>query len=104
MVFKTKQRKFLMSKAQTMKPIMQIGKMGITETLLQQLVDLIDKRELIKISLLQNTDVTSDDLFDQIGKFDPAIKIVQTIGSKVVLYKKSPKESHRRISAELEKL
>lgn len=104
MVFKTKQRKFLMSKAQTMKPIIQVGKQGITDTVLQQLVDIIDKRELIKITLLQNTDATGEDFIAEVIKFDPAIKPVQTIGSKVILYKKSPKESHRRISAELEKL
>ncbi|GKQ42512.1 RNA-binding protein [Companilactobacillus sp. RD055328] len=104
MVFKTKQRKFLMSKAQTMKPIMQIGKQGTTETVLQQLVELINKRELIKITLLQNTDTTGEDFINEVVQFDPAIKPVQTIGSKVILYKKSPKESHRRISVELEKL
>ncbi|MDO1605603.1 YhbY family RNA-binding protein [Lactobacillus sp. YT155] len=104
MNFKTKQRKFLMSKAQTMKPIMQIGKMGLTETALEQLVQLIDKRELIKISLLQNTEVTGDEITEILRDFDPAIKVVQVIGSKVILYKKAPKESNRKISVELDSL
>lgn len=104
MNLKTKQRKFLMSKAQTMKPIMQIGKMGLTETALEQLVQLIDKRELIKISLLQNTEVTGDEITEILSDFDPAIKVVQVIGSKVILYKKAPKESNRKISVELDSL
>ncbi|MGR3741604.1 YhbY family RNA-binding protein [Companilactobacillus sp. DQM5] len=104
MIFKTKQRKFLMSKAQTIKPVMQIGKMGLSQTTLQQLVDLIDKRELIKVSLLQNTDVNSNELLDSLENFDPAIKLVQVIGSKIILFKKAPKESNRKISVELENL
>lgn len=104
MIFKTKQRKFLMSKAQTIKPIMQIGKMGITPHVLEQLVTIIDKKELIKVSLLQNTEVDSKDFIEMINDYDPAIKLVQTIGSKVILYKKAPNEKYRDMSVKLEQL
>lgn len=102
--FKTKQRKFLMSKAQTLKPIMQVGKLGVSETVMEQLVDIIDKRELIKISLLQNTMIEPKEFVEATLEYDPAIKLVQIIGSKIIFFKKSPKESFRKISLEVEKL
>lgn len=102
--FKTKQRKFLMGKAQTIKPIIQIGKLGVTPQVLEQLVKIINKRELIKISLLQNTEVESQEFIEMLNDYDPDIKLVQIIGSKVILYKKAPNEKYRDMSVKLEQL
>ena len=49
----SKQRAYLRSLANTLEPIFQIGKSGISENLIQQLSDALDARELI-ISCLIN--------------------------------------------------
>lgn len=102
MIIKGKKNRYLRSQAATMKPVLQIGREGITENLLNQLEILIEKNELIKISLLQNTAVEPQDVIDALNEFDEQIVPIQTIGSKMVLYKKASKIKNRKYSIELE--
>ncbi|APU71107.1 RNA-binding protein [Companilactobacillus crustorum] len=104
MIIKGKKNRYLRSQAATMKPVLQIGREGISENLLNQLEILIEKNELIKISLLQNTMVEPQDLIDALNKFDGDIVPIQTIGSKMVLYKKASKIKNRKYSIELENI
>ncbi|MFD1471083.1 YhbY family RNA-binding protein [Companilactobacillus mishanensis] len=104
MIIKGKKNRYLRSQAQTMKPVVQVGRDGLSENLLKQIQLLLSKDELIKVSLLQNTLVDADQLVDALTEFDGAIVHIQTIGSKVVLYKKSPKVKNRKYSIELEKI
>ena len=48
----SKQRAYLRSLANSIDPIFQIGKAGLSENLLKQLDDAIEARELIKINVL----------------------------------------------------
>ncbi|WP_119325994.1 YhbY family RNA-binding protein [Companilactobacillus musae] len=104
MIIKGKKNRYLRSQAATMKPVLQIGREGITENLLNQLEILIEKNELIKISLLQNTAVEPQDVIDALNEFDEQIVPIQTIGSKMVLYKKASKIKNRKYSIELENI
>lgn len=92
-----RQIKFLKKKSHTIDPIFQIGKNGMTETILNELIDAIEKRELIKITLLQNTMETNDEVAAYIEEQSP-IKVIQSIGNVLVLYKSSSYESNRLIS------
>ena len=47
----SKQRAYLRSLANSIDPIFQIGKAGLSENLLKQLDDAIEARELIKINV-----------------------------------------------------
>lgn len=104
MIIKGKQNRYLRSQAQTMKPLVQVGRDGISENLLKQIQQLLNKNELIKVSLLQNTMVSADQLIAALNEEDGGIALIQTIGSKVVLYKKSSKIKNRKYSLELEKI
>lgn len=104
MIIKGKKNRYLRSQAATMKPVIQIGREGISENLLNQLEILIEKNELIKVSLLQNTRVEPQDLIEALNEFDQDIVPIQTIGSKMVLYKKASKIKNRKYSIELEKI
>lgn len=104
MIIKGKKNRYLRSQAATMKPVLQIGREGISENLLNQLEILIEKNELIKISLLQNTAVEPQDVIEALSEFDSEIVPIQTIGSKMVLYKKASKIKNRKYSIELEKI
>ena len=53
-----KQRATLRSMANTIQPIFQIGKGGLTPALTQQLDDALEARELIKVSVLETCEIT----------------------------------------------
>lgn len=95
-----KQKRFLRSKAHHLQPIFQIGKGGINEHMLIQVNEALEKRELIKISLLQNTDELTDDAALTIANVTKAT-VVQTIGHVIVLFKPSSKEKYQHLSKEV---
>lgn len=97
MALNKRQVKFLKKRAHTIDPIFQIGKNGMTDTILSELTDAIEKRELIKVQLLQNTLETNADVKTYIEEHSP-IKVVQSIGNVLVLYKSSSNENNRFIS------
>lgn len=85
-----KQRAYLRKLAHNIDPIFQIGKNGIEENFLKQVEDALEKRELIKIKVLENSGLEAREASDFICR---EIKCdgIQAIGSKMVLYKKSSK-------------
>ena len=85
-----KQRAYLRSLANDMQPIFQIGKNGIEESFLKQIVDALEARELIKIKVLENSGFTAREASDFICN-EIKCEGVQAIGSKLVLYKRSSK-------------
>ena len=93
MNFTSKQRSYLKGLASTEDAIFQIGKSSITPSLVQAIDDAIEKRELIKISVLKNCMDDPHELADIIaGRTHTNVVIV--IGKKIVLYrpnKKNPK-------------
>lgn len=88
------------SKAHHLHPIFQIGKNGINDELLKQIGEALEKRELIKISLLQNTDEEAADVASAVEETIDA-KAVQIIGRVIVLFKPSSQEKYQRISSQL---
>lgn len=88
MILTGKQKRFLRAKAHHEKPIFQVGKSGVTENLIKQLTDVLEKRELIKVSVLQNCLENKNDVAEAIAKATNAA-IVQIIGNNIVLYKES---------------
>lgn len=91
------QVKYLKKKGHTIDPIFQIGKNGMNETILNEIHDAIEKRELIKVQLLQNTMMSNKEVADYIEE-NSEIKVIQSIGSVLVLYKSSSYENNRLIS------
>ena len=61
MELRGKQKRFLRSEAHHLTPIFQIGKGGLNEAMINQIEEALEKRELIKVSLLQNTDEVAED-------------------------------------------
>ncbi|AOR22689.1 ribosome assembly RNA-binding protein YhbY [Clostridium taeniosporum] len=87
-----KQRAYLRGLANDIVPIFQVGKNGVEENFLTQVAQALEKRELIKIKVLENSGLDTREASDFICK---ALKCegVQAIGSKMVLYKKSKNKS-----------
>ncbi|HEN2259895.1 TPA: ribosome assembly RNA-binding protein YhbY [Streptococcus agalactiae] len=96
----SKQRAFLKSEAHSMKPIIQIGKNGLNDQIKTSVRNALDARELIRVTLLQNTDEDIHDvaevLEDEIG-CDTVLKI----GRILILYKESARKENRKISVKV---
>jgi RNA-binding protein len=83
-----KQKRFLRSKAHHLKPIFQVGKIGVNDNMIVQINEALEKRELIKVSILQNCMEDKDSIAEQLQDGTHA-EIVQIIGNNIVLYKES---------------
>lgn len=86
----SKQRAYLKSLAQNLEPIFQVGKGSITPELVTALDEALEKRELIKISVLKNCADDPRELSELISGRTKAIP-VQVIGKKIVLYRPAKK-------------
>ena len=84
----TKQKTYLRSLAQTEKPIFQIGKDGLSDNLIETVKNGIRKRELIKISVLKNSDEDLKELAFDLARLSGS-EVVQIIGRQIVLYKRA---------------
>lgn len=87
----SKQRALLRGIASNYETIFQIGKGGISETLISQVDDALRKRELIKLRVLDNSMYTAREAAEEIAS-KTGSEVVQVIGSRFVLFKKNPKE------------
>lgn len=93
----SKQRSYLRSLSSRMQPIFQIGKNDIGEELYNQIADALEARELIKISVLETSTLSSREACDIICS-ELKCEGVQVIGRKFVLYKKSQKHPKIELS------
>ncbi|MDY0405510.1 ribosome assembly RNA-binding protein YhbY [Virgibacillus sp. 179-BFC.A HS] len=83
-----KQKRFLRAKANRIKPIFQVGKSGVNDNMLKQISEALEKRELIKIRILQNNLDDKETVAEQIRQGTES-EIVQIIGNQIVVYKES---------------
>ncbi len=84
----SKQRSYLKGLAMTMEPIFQIGKSSLTPELTQAILEAVNKRELIKISVLKNCFDDPNELAQAVAERTHS-QVVQVIGKKIVLYKRN---------------
>lgn len=87
----SKQRAYLRGLAQNIDPIFQIGKTGLTDNQIRDLSNALEARELIKISFLDTIPDDKKELAEEIAK-KTSSQIVQIIGKKLTLYKRSEKK------------
>lgn len=88
----SKERAAWRAKANSLEPIIQIGKEGITDNLLTQIDDTLDVRELIKVRVhLETAPQKPREFADAIGEKLGA-DIIQVIGGVIVIYRKADPE------------
>ncbi len=92
----SKQRAYLMSLAQTLDPVVQIGKATLTDEVLESIKEALEKRELIKISVLKNCADDPKALGYEIAD-ETKSELVQVIGKKIVIYKMARDPKNRNI-------
>ena len=92
----SKQRAYLRSLAMKMPPIVNIGKNGVIDSVIAEVDNLLECKELIKISVLKNSDLGAKDIAECLAEEINAT-IVQTVGSKITLYRVSKKDDIKHI-------
>lgn len=88
----SKQRAYLKGLAMTMDPIINVGKSSVTPELVASVNEAIEKRELIKISVLKNC-IDDPRAIAEIIAERTHSHVVQVIGKKIVLYRKKKENS-----------
>lgn len=89
----SRQRAYLSGLANTIEPIFQIGKASLTPELIEALDSALEKRELIKVSVLKNCADDPKELAGIIAERTRS-QTVKVIGKKMIFYraaKKNPK-------------
>ena len=92
----TKQRAYLRSMANTLEPVLHIGKDGINDNLAQQAWDVLEARELIKVTVQKNAPMTAREACDALCE-RVHCEPVQVIGSRFVVYRQARKDSKIRL-------
>lgn len=92
----SKQRSVLKGLAANLSPVGQVGKEGIGDKMLIGFSDCLEKRELIKINILENADGVPAEIGATLAKKLSA-ECVIVIGRKVVLYRRSNRKDVEHI-------
>lgn len=93
----SKQRSHLKRLANELKPILQIGKGGLTDSTVEAVRDALSTRELMKVKVLDIAPAgareTGDSLVDELGD----TYLVQVIGRTLVLFRPDPEQPEIRL-------
>lgn len=89
-----KQTRYLRSMAHHITPIFQVGKGGVNDHLVRHIEEALEVRELIKVTVLNNSGADRNEVGKQLAEQAHA-ELVQVIGKIVVLYKES--RDHKKI-------
>ncbi|MDU1911653.1 ribosome assembly RNA-binding protein YhbY [Fusobacterium sp.] len=88
MALTSKQRAFLKKKAHELNPLVRIGKDGITDSLIQSILEAIDSRELLKVKILQNCEKGKDEVLEELSNCNE-FEIVGIIGRTIILFREN---------------
>ena len=84
----SKERAYLRGLANGIPAIMQIGKGGIGENLIKTVSDALEARELIKLTVLENSMESPREVANALAEATGS-DVVAVVGRKVVLYRES---------------
>ncbi len=93
----SKDRAYLRSLANSIEPVFQVGKSGITDNLIKQVNDALEARELIKLTVLETAPDFAKETGEKLAIYTNSV-LVQTMGRKITLYRKRSKDSEININ------
>ena len=99
----SKQRAKLKSIAVNIDALYQMGKNEMDENYVIQISKALEAKEIIKIKVLDNSLYTANEAGQLIAEATDS-EVVQTIGSKIVLYRKSRNKEKREVSSLIENI
>ncbi len=92
----SKQRAALKSMANSIEPIIFVGKAGVTDNVITQADEALTARELVKGTVQQAAPVSAAEALDAIAR-ETGAEQVQFSGRKFVLFRPRPKDPGIRI-------
>lgn len=96
MALTKKQIKQLRGMANKLNPIVQVGKNDLSENAIKQADDSIERRELIKGSVLDGSGLTAKEAGEGLAEQLDA-ELVQVIGNRFVIYRRSQRDDVEHI-------
>lgn len=94
-----RQRQYLKGLAHALKPILHIGKEGLTQAVLRTIERAFDSRELLKVKVLDAAPDGASELAEQIAGALAGVEFVQVIGKTIVLYRRHPEKPAIKLPA-----
>lgn len=82
-----KQRTYLRALAHELEPVVQVGKAGLSESVVEQVRDQIRAHELIKIRFAKECEVQPEDAAEPLTRDVPCL-VVQKVGRVLTVYKR----------------
>jgi RNA-binding protein len=92
-----RQRAHLKALAHPLKPILQVGKDGLTDAVAGTVEDAFHTRELLKIKVLEAAPAGAREVGAQLAAALEDVHLVQVIGRTVVLYRRHPEQPEIRL-------
>lgn len=84
----SKRRAYLRKKAHDLDALVRIGKDGVTDNLIQSILDAIESRELLKIKILQNCEEEKMEIMEQLSQCKE-FEVVGIIGRTIILFREN---------------
>lgn len=88
----SRQRAHLKSLAHSLKPVVHVGKEGVSSETLHAIGEVLNTRELIKVKVLESSPVEVREAADAIEAGTTHSSVVQVIGRTIVLYRPDPED------------
>jgi RNA-binding protein len=92
-----RQRAHLKSLAHALKPILHVGKEGVTDAVARTVGDAFHTRELLKLKVLEAAPAGAREVGESLAGGIEGVALVQVIGRTVVLYRRHPEEPEIRL-------
>ncbi len=92
---KSSQRQYLKGKAHHLKPVVQIGKSGVTDSLISEIDKALDAHELIKVRFVESREEKKE-LTEEIVERLEAVR-VGMVGNIAMLYREHKDPEKRKI-------
>lgn len=93
----SKQRAHLKTLAHPLKPLVHVGKEGVTGTVLANLQEAFNTRELLKVKVLEAAPQSAREIGEDLGWRLEGVELVQVIGRTIVLYRPDPENPEIRL-------
>jgi RNA-binding protein len=87
-----RQRAHLKSLAHPLKPILQIGKDGLSDAVARTVADALHNRELLKVKVLESAPAGAREVGASLAGAIEGVHLVQVIGRTIVLYRRHPEK------------
>lgn len=91
-----KNRSYLRGEANSLDPVVHVGKDGITEAVIEQLDEALEDHELLKVRILETTGRTTRSAAEELATATGA-EVIQTIGGIAVLFRQRDEDSNFKL-------